>query len=95
MKLLVRGQVFPKVWQIADSVTKLRESRKIVNLGAGSAGYPVYEVELPSDTKRDGVNLVTPSGIKLYHFPGDQYRISYLISELDNDPLAEKHFKKQ
>ena len=28
MKLNVNGQVFPKVWELADNVRKLREERK-------------------------------------------------------------------
>lgn len=95
MKLEVKGHVFPKVWDIARSVRKLREQRKIVNIGSGTVGYPVYEVELPEGTREEGIYLVTPQGIRLYWHPGDQYEIGYLISELDDDPLVERHFKKQ
>lgn len=95
MKLEVKGHVFPKVWDIARNVKKLREQRKIVNLGSGTVGYPVYEVELPEDTRKEGIYLITPHGIRLYWHPGDQYEVGYLISELDDDPLAERHFKKQ
>lgn len=94
MKLTVKGQIFPKVWEIAESVRKLRDDRKSVNIGAGTVGFPVYEVELPEDTRKEGLYFVTPQGIKLYFYPGDQYQIAYLISEIDNDPLREKHFKK-
>lgn len=94
MMLEVKGQVFPKVWDIARSVTKLRDERKIVNIGSGTVGYPVYEVRLPDGTKRDGVYLVTPQGIRLYLNEGDQYEVGYLISEIDNDPLVIRHFKK-
>jgi len=93
MKLTVEGQIFPKVWELANSVTKLREERKIVNLGAGSVGYTVYDVELPEATRKEGVYLMTPQNVRLYHNPGDQYQAGYLISELDQDPLAAKHFK--
>lgn len=94
MKVTVKGQIFPKVWEIAESVVKLREDRKSVNIGAGTVGYPVYEVELPDNTKKDGVYFITPQGIRLYFYPGDQYQIGYLISEVDRDPLRDKHFKK-
>jgi len=39
MKMNVNGQVFPKVWELANNVTKLREERKSVNIGAGSVGF--------------------------------------------------------
>ena len=94
MKLTVKGQVFPKVWEIADSVMKLRDERKPVNIGAGTVGFPVYEVELPDNTRKEGLYFVTPQGIKLYFYPGDQYQVGYLISEIDSDPLREKHFKE-
>ena len=93
MKLIVRGQIFPKVWEIAEGVRKLREDRKPVNIGAGTVGFPVYEVELPDDTRKEGLYFITPQGIRLYFYPGDQYQIGYLISEIDRDPLTEKHFK--
>jgi hypothetical protein len=95
MKLTVKGQIFPKVWDIAESIHKLRDDRKLVNIGAGTVGFPVYEVELPDNTKKDGLYFVTPQGIKLYFNPGDQYHIGYLISEIDRDPLRDKHFRKQ
>ena len=94
MKLNVNGQVFPKVWELADKVTKLREERKSVNIGAGTVGYPVYEVELPEETRKDGLFYITPQGVKLYYYPGDQYQIGYLISDIDNDPIAKRHFGK-
>jgi len=93
MKLIVKGQIFPKVWEIAEGVRKLREDRKPVNIGAGTVGFPVYEVELPDDTRKEGLYYVTPQGIRLYFYPGDQYQIGYLISETDRDQLTEKHFK--
>jgi hypothetical protein len=82
------------VWDIATSIKKLREERRAVNIGSGTVSQAVYEVQLPDDTKKDGVYLVTPQGIRLCWHPGDQYEIGYLISELDDDPLAKKHFKK-
>ena len=94
MKLNVNGQVFPKVWELADKVTKLREERKSVNLGAGTVGFSVYEVELSDETRKEGMYYVTPQGVKLYYYPGDQYQIGYLISEIDRDPLVKKHFGK-
>ncbi len=94
MKLEVKGHIFPKVWDIAKSIKKLREERRIVNIGSGTVSHAVYEVLLPDETKKDGVYLVTPQGIRLYWHPGDHYEIGYLISELDDDTLAEKHFKK-
>jgi hypothetical protein len=94
MKLEVKGHIFPKVWDIATGIKKLREERKVVNIGGGTVGFPVYEVKLPEETKKEGVYLVTPQGIRLYWHPGDQYEIGYLISELDDDPLVERHFKK-
>jgi hypothetical protein len=94
MKLEVRGQIFPKVWEIAQQVKKLREERRIVNIGSGTMGTTVYEVELPEGTKKDGIYLVTPHGIRLYRHLGNQYESGYLISELDNDELAKRHFKK-
>lgn len=94
MKMNVNGQVFPKVWELANNVTKLREERKSVNIGAGSVGFAVYEVELPEETRKDGIYLITPQGVRLYYYPGDQYQIGYLISEIDRDPLVERHFGK-
>lgn len=94
MKINVNGQVFPKVWELADKVTKLREQRKPVNIGAGTVGFPVYEVELPDETKKDGLYYLMPQGVRLYLYPGDQYQIGYLISEIDHDPLVKKHFEK-
>jgi len=92
MKIYVKGQVFPKVWDIANSVKKLRDSRKTVNIGGGTVGFPVFEVSLPEHTEKRGIYFVTPNGIKLYYNPGDQYELGYLISELDKDPIAKKHF---
>ncbi len=94
MKLTVKGQIFPKVWEIAESVIKLRDDRKSVNIGAGTVGFPVYEVELPEDTRKEGIYFTTPQGVRLYFYPGDQYQIGYLISEIDRDPLRDRHFKK-
>jgi hypothetical protein len=94
MKLEVRGQIFPKVWEIAQRVKKLREERRIVNIGSGTMGTTVYEVELPEGTKKEGIYLVTPHGIRLYWHRGNQYESGYLISELDHDELAKRHFKK-
>lgn len=92
MKITVNGQIFPKVWGIAKNIKKLRNERRQINIGGGTVGFPIYEVELPDDTKKDGLYLLTPQGIRLYYFPGDQYRIGYLISELDNDPIRDRHF---
>ncbi|MEM7009003.1 MAG: hypothetical protein AAF462_07715 [Thermodesulfobacteriota bacterium] len=92
MKLNVEGQVFPKVWELADSVVKLREERRSVNIGAGTVGFPVYEVELPEETRKEGMFFITPQGVRLYYYPGDQYQIGYLISEIDTDPIAKRHF---
>ncbi len=94
MKLTVKGQIFPRVWEIAESVRKLRDERRSVNIGGGTVGFPVYEVDLPDNTRKEGLYFVTPQGIKLYFYPGDQYQIAYLISEMDSDPLREKHFKE-
>ncbi|MCI0453516.1 MAG: hypothetical protein L0Y68_00795 [Candidatus Dadabacteria bacterium] len=94
MKLEVKGQVFPKVWEIAERVKELREERKIVNIGSGTAGFTVYEVTLPEGTKKEGVFFITPQGIRIYYFPGNQYEIGYLISELDEDRLVKRVFKK-
>jgi hypothetical protein len=94
MRLEVKGHIFPKVWDIAVSIRKLREQRRIVNIGSGTVGVPVYEVILPQDTQKEGIYFVTPQGTKLYWHSGDHYEIGYLISELDEDPLAEKHFKR-
>jgi hypothetical protein len=94
MKLEVKGHIFPKVWEIAKGVRELREERKIVNIGGGTTGFTVYEVTLPEGTKKDGIFFITPQGIKLYYFPGNQYEIGYLISELDEDKLVKRIFKK-
>ena len=94
MKLNVNGQVFPKVWDLAESVTKLREERKPVNLGAGTVGFSVYEVELSDETRKEGMFYITPQGVRLYYYPGDEYQIGYLISEIDRDPLVKRHFDK-
>lgn len=92
MKLIVKGQLFPSIWNIAGSVRKLRNERRLVNLGAGAVTVPVYEVELPAGTHKDGLYFVTPEGTRLYFNPGDQYQIGYLASELDSDPMAARHF---
>ena len=94
MKLIVKGQVFPKVWELANSIKKLRDERKDVNLGASTVGFSVYEVELPESTKKSGNYLITPQGVRLYFNQGNQYGIDYLISEIDSDPIAEEHFKQ-
>ena len=94
MRLEVEGHIFPKVWDLATSIRKLREQRRIVNIGSGTVGVSVYEVNLPEGTRKEGIYLVTPQGIRLYWHPGDQYETGYLISELDEDPLVERHFKK-
>jgi hypothetical protein len=93
MKIEVKGHLFPKVWDIAESVNKLREERKIVNIGGGNTGFTVYEVKLPDGTKKEGMFLVTPQGVRLYYYPGNQYEIGYLISELDEDPFVKMVFK--
>lgn len=92
MKITVNGQVFPKAWGIAKSVKRLRTERRQVNLGAGTVSFPVFEVEFPEDTKKEGPYLTTPQGVRLYYFPGDQYKIGYLISEIDQDPVRDRHF---
>lgn len=92
MKILVKGQVFPKVWNIARAVKMLREERDTVNLGSGTVGRTVYEVELPEGTRSEGPYLTTPTGVRLYLSTPDQYNVGYILSELDTDPLVEKHF---
>lgn len=94
MKPEVIGHIFSKVWDIAQGIKKLRKERRIVNIGSGTVGITVYEVKLPEDTIREGICLITPSGIRLYYQSIDQYEIGYLISELDEDPLVVRHFKK-
>jgi len=94
MKLEVKGQIYPKVWDIAEGVRILREERKIVNIGGGTVGFTVYEVKLPDATKKEGKFLITPQGIRLYYYPGNQYEIGYLISELDEGRLVKRVFKK-
>ena len=93
MKIIVKGHIFPKVWDIASHITKITQSRRNVNLGSNSIAYNVYEVELPDDSKISGSYITTPQGIRLYHNQGDQYGMGYLISELDDDKLANTHFK--
>ena len=93
MTIEVKGQVFPKVWDLAYGVHKLRDERRIVNIGGGTVGYPVFQVKLPDGTKMEGSYLVTPQGIRMYWNRGDQYEVGYLISELDKDPLVLRHFK--
>lgn len=92
MKILVRGHVYPKAREIAGGVRKLREERRKVNIGSGTVGCAVYEVELPEDTVREGNYLTTPQGVRLYHGSEDHYGTGYLISEVDRDPLVSKHF---
>ena len=94
MKIYVKGHVFPKVWDIARSVKMLRHERKNVNLGSGTVEFPVYEVEFPEGTVREGSFLKTPTGIRMYLNSSDQYNVGYIVSELDDDPLADKHFSK-
>jgi hypothetical protein len=93
MIIEVRGHIFPKVWEIANHVRKIRQSRRTVNLGSNSISYNVYEVDLPDDSKISGCYITTPQGVRLYHSPGDQYGMGYLISELDDDRLVNTHFK--
>jgi len=93
MFLEIKGHIFPKVWEIAKSVKKIRQSRRLVNLGSNSISFNVYEVELPDDSKISGPYITTPQGIRLYHNQGDQYGMGYLISEIDDDPLVNSHFK--
>ena len=69
MKITVNGQVFPKVWGIANSVKKLRTQRRQVNIGGGTVGFPIFEVELPEETRKEGLYLITPQGVRLYYFP--------------------------
>ncbi len=92
MKVEVKGQVFPKVWDVARRVEKLREERMPVNLGGGTVAVPVYEVELPDHTVREGFYMRTPQGVRLYYRPHNQYEVGYLVSELDDDPIARRHF---
>ena len=94
MIIIVKGQVFPKVWDLANSVKKLRDERKDLNLGAGSMSLSVYEVHIPDSTKKSGNYYETPQGVKLYHNEGNQYGIDYLISNIDEDPLVDKHFEQ-
>lgn len=95
MVIEVKGQVFPKVWDLAHGIHKLRDERRIVNIGGGTVGYPVFQVNLPDDTRMEGSYLMTPQGIRLYWNRGDQYEVGYLISELDEDPLVLRHFKNE
>ena len=92
MKILVKGQIFPKVWDIASSVRKIRDDRKDFNLGAGTMSFSIYEVTFPEETKKEGNYITTPQGVRLYLNHGDQYGVDYLISEIDSDPLASRHF---
>lgn len=92
MKIEVKGQVFPKAWDIALSVRKLREERRTFNIGSGTVEVPVYEVSLPEGTSRDGVYFITPQGVRLYLKQPNHYSLGYLISELDDDPIARRHF---
>ncbi|MCH8028551.1 MAG: hypothetical protein IH874_01285 [Candidatus Dadabacteria bacterium] len=94
MKIEVRGQIFPKVWDIAQSVRKLREEREVVNIGSGTVCVDVYEVSLPEGTVKDGRFFVTPSGVKLYLNQPDHYEVGYLVSEIDTDPIVSRHFAK-
>ncbi len=94
MKITVEGQIFPKVWDIASNVKKIGNRRKGWNLGSGTMSYPVYEVTLPEDTKKEGIYFITPQGVKLYFSQGSQYEIGYLISDLDSGSLACKYFQE-
>lgn len=94
MVIEVKGHVYPKVWEIARKVRKLREARRSVNLGSNSMSYTVYEVELPDDSRISGNYITTPQGIRLYHSKGDHYGMGYLVSELDTDSFAKTHFSK-
>lgn len=93
MIIQVKGHIFPMVWEIANSVRKIRQERRNVNLGSNTISYNVYEVELPDDSKISGGYVTTPQGVRLFHNPGDQYGMGYLISELDDDQLVNTHFK--
>ncbi|MEM4658719.1 MAG: hypothetical protein QXX77_09905 [Candidatus Methanosuratincola sp.] len=92
MKIEVKGQVFPKAWEIARSVKKLREERRAFNIGSGTVEVPIYEVSLPEGTTRDGAYFITPQGVRLYLQNLNHYGLGYLISELDDDPIARRHF---
>lgn len=93
MKIIVKGHIFPKVWELANHVEKIRQARRNVNLGSSTIAYNVYQVDLPDDSKISGNYITTPQGVRLYHSSGDQYGMGYLISELDDDQLAGTHFK--
>lgn len=92
MKIEVKGQIFPKVWNIAKSVKRLRTERMKINLGGGAMTVPVYEVELPEGTVEEGVYLLTPQGVRLYHNRTSEYELGYLLSEIDKDPMVSKRF---
>lgn len=92
MKIEVKGQIFPKVWNIAKSVKRLRTEIRKINLGGGTMTVPVYEVELPEGTVEEGKYLVTPQGVRLYHNRSSEYDAGYILSEIDKDPMVSKHF---
>ncbi len=93
MKLEVAGYVSPKVWEMAKEVKKKREKKRFVNAGGGISWANIYEVILPKETKKEDRFLVTPEGIRLYHFPGSPYEVAHLVSELDEDEFAKRYFR--
>ena len=93
VKIIHKGFIYPKVWEIARKITKLRDERNIRNLGSGTMSISVFNIDLPEGTVKSGSYYITPKNIRLYQETGDQYRPGFLISEKDKDKVAEKYFK--
>ncbi len=93
MKILHKGFIYPKVWEIATSIKKLRDERNIRNLGSGTMCISVFDVEFPEGTVKSGRYYITPKNTRLYQEAGDQYRPGFLISDKDEEKIVDKLFK--
>jgi len=93
MNIVHKGYIYPKVWDIASKITKLRDERDIKNLGSGTMSISVFNIEFPEGTKKSGRYYITPKNTKLYQESGDQYHPGFLISEIDKGKIVEKLFK--
>ena len=93
MNIIHKGYIYPKVWEIANKITKLRDERNIRNLGSGTMSISVFNIDLPDGTIKSGSYYITPKNIRLYQEIGDQYRPGFLISDKDKDKITETYFK--
>jgi len=92
MNIEHKGYIYPKVWDIATRIVKLRSQRELANLGSSSMSVSIYLVQFPQGTKKVGNYFFTPNNVRIYQDVGDQYNAGILISELDDANIREKYF---